>query len=158
MQYNSWAKNILATRRFSTQIRAGASQTFYCKQKAWNMTKSLEVGDLDLTKEKLEHYVKRSVKLSTFKIDEEDIDEFKQDFLKGINFIKKIDEMDLRDFQKGNKKIKPLGSVLEYYGKGGKLREDSSADHDPVQMKNDILNMNSNKMGTLIAVPKIIEK
>ena len=65
--------------------------------------------------------------------------------------------MDLDDLSNGHQ-IKPLGSVLEYYGKSGKLRPDDSTRHDKQAMRINVLSLNRNKVGNLIAVPKFIEK
>ena len=66
--------------------------------------------------------------------------------------------MNLDEISKQSGPIKPLGSVLEYYGKSGKLREDDSSKHDKKIMRREILEANINKTGNLIAVPKFIEK
>ena len=45
--------------------------------------------------EKLEFYVKRSLKLSMIEISEDKMEGFKRDFEKQIGYIKKIDEIEI---------------------------------------------------------------
>ena len=66
--------------------------------------------------------------------------------------------MDLSQLNQSENEIKPLGSVLEYYGRSGKLRPDNPNRHDKDEMRKNILNLNRNKIGNLVAVPKFIEK
>ena len=66
--------------------------------------------------------------------------------------------MDLAKITHSKGEIKPLGSVLEYYGKSGKLRPDDASEHNKEKMRREVLSINQNKIGNLVAVPKFVDK
>lgn len=67
----------------------------------------------------LDRYVQRSLKLSMLEVKEEKWPQFYSDFEKGISFMKKIDQVDIKS------DLEPLHNVLDFYWPGfSKVRAD----------------------------------
>lgn len=93
-----------------------------------------------ITKEQIEHLAK----LAKLKLDEKEVSKLTADLTKILNYVEKINELELRD-------LEPMISILEKL----ELRNDEMVYPHQVQ---EIINQFPERENNYLKVPKILEK